>query len=139
MISARILLMGVVMLLGVSPCATRAQTFRTGLLGDWQQLQSNAGACPACRIAIDQAGSGLAVSANNGWSARINVGRHVDDMAAGGRGQWNGAAGRGYAGRAFDAVFTLRGDRLYLVMTPDRSGGSRSTVKAVYGRLWFGS
>uniref|UniRef100_Q07IV1 Lipocalin-like domain-containing protein n=1 Tax=Rhodopseudomonas palustris (strain BisA53) TaxID=316055 RepID=Q07IV1_RHOP5 len=107
------------------------------LLGEWQQIASNAGACPTCQISLAHGGDAIAVTANNGWSARVSEQRRVGVIAAAGNGRWR-SAGRGLDGKPFSIDLEWRGDRLYMTMRIDLGPGVR-TVKAVYGRLWLGS
>ena len=68
------------------------------ILGEWQQIATNAGACPTCRIAFRTGGRGIVVSANNGWTATL-VRTGPTDLT--GDGRWD-TQGRGWpTGRAF--------------------------------------
>jgi len=107
------------------------------LLGEWQQIASNAGACPTCQISLARGGDAIAVTANNGWSARVSEQRGGAVIAVAGNGRW-GAAGRGIDGKPFSIYLELRSDRLYMTMQIDLGPGVR-TVKAVFGRPWLGS
>src|SRR4051812_17646671 len=51
----------------------RADAQQDLLEGAWQQIQSNAGACPKCRISLAKRGESLSVVANNGWSAVVGI------------------------------------------------------------------
>jgi hypothetical protein len=105
--------------------------------GDWQQIESNAGACPKCRISIAQKGGSLSVVANNGWSAVV-VGTK-DPIEATGTGAWAPGKIGTVAGRRFNVVFRLVDQRLYMSMRVEMEDGSRRLIKGVYGRVWFGA
>ena len=124
--------------LAVSQLATRAAAQSDQLLGVWQQIESNAGKCPACQISIDQTTSALTVTANNGWSATIVANQNGDLIAATGNGRWSSRS-KPLAGKAFSVEFIVRDARLYMTMLVDPGGGPRRIVKGVFGRLWLGS
>src|SRR5258708_39775697 len=68
----------------VSMSPTPAMTLPAQLEGSWQQIQSTAGACPACQLSIDQSGSSLIATANNGWSASVVARERGDVIEAAG-------------------------------------------------------
>ena len=109
------------------------------LLGDWQQIESNAGACPTCRISVDGDSSSLTVIANNGWSANIIAAEKNNITGATGSGRWNPRANKSIANKPFNIVFIVKGARLYMKMFIDGANGSRQAVKGVFERPWFGS
>jgi len=108
------------------------------IAGDWQQIESNAGACPKCRLSFQRRGSSLAVTANNGWLASVVMEQQTISARATGVGRWGSNATRVYAGQPFNVEFTLKGQRLYMSMRVDLADGSRRTIRAVYGRVWVG-
>lgn len=116
---------------------SRAQAQVDFLLGDWRQLSSNAGSCPTCQLSFSRGGGAINVTANNGWSARVDERERPGVIAAIGSGRWQAGNGR-LAGKAFDIDLELRGERIYMSMRID-TGGRPSIVKAVYGRAWLGS
>src|ERR1700704_918194 len=81
-----------------------------GVAGAWQQIESNAGACPKCRISIDQHGSSWTVTANNGWEATL-AGESIGSMNATGAGNWKTLSGA-MAGKRFNVDFVLKDQRL---------------------------
>lgn len=107
--------------------------------GAWQQIESSAGACPKCRISIDQRGSSLTVTANNGWSASLVAGQTSDSINATGVGRWRSGLTGAMAGKRFNVDFVLKDLRLYMSMLVDMGNGSKRTIKAVFGRIWFGA
>jgi hypothetical protein len=107
--------------------------------GAWQQLESNAGVCPGCRISIDQGNVSWAVIANNGWMARIVSPPDGDATRATGIGRWNSGLAGGFAGKPFEVDFVLRDQRLYMSMRVDMKNGSKQVIRGVYGRIWFGA
>ena len=122
----------VIALSAAPPAAAHADQ----LLGVWQQIGSNAGNCPTCRISINQTTSALAVSANNGWSATVVANR--DMIAATGNGRWDSRR-RPLADKAFSVHFVVRDARLYMTMVVDSENGPKRTVKGVFGRPWLGA
>jgi hypothetical protein len=107
--------------------------------GAWQQIESNAGACPKCRISIAQKGESLSVVANNGWSAVVGVQGTKDPLEATGTGVWALGKIGTTAGRRFSVGFRLMDQRLYMSMRVEMEDGSRRLIKAVFGRVWFGA
>jgi hypothetical protein len=133
----RIFALAFTVAMAASATALRAEPRFDLLNGAWQQIASNAGACPTCEISIEGIGT-LAVTANNGWSAGI-VAQERDGLAtAAGSGRWRRPNGP-LDGRPFNVDFELRGERLHMTMRIDLGGGKAQTVKAVYGRRWLGS
>ena len=108
------------------------------LAGGWQQIESNAGACPQCRISIDPHGASLTVTANNGWAATVAAGEGDGLVTARGRGSWASHLPGAMAGKGFNVDFILQGQRLYMWMSVDTGQGSRRTVRGVFGRIWTG-
>jgi hypothetical protein len=106
-------------------------------VGAWQQIESDAGVCPRCRIAIHRHGRSLRVTANNGWTATLVAQDSGSATLAGGVGSWSDRAGI-MAGKRFDVHFAVKGERLYMTMLVDIGNGSRHAVHAVFGRPWFG-
>jgi hypothetical protein len=84
--------------------------------GAWQQIESNAGACPKCHILIAPKGEALSVVANNGWSAVVGVQRMKEPLEAMGTGMWAPGRTGAAAGRPFSVVFRLTRQRLYMSM-----------------------
>jgi hypothetical protein len=107
--------------------------------GAWQQIESNAGACPKCRISIAQEGASLSVVANNGWSAVVGVERTNGPIEVTGTGKWASGKMSTIAGRRFNVAFRLVDQRLYMSMRVELEDGSRRLIKAVFGRVWFGA
>jgi hypothetical protein len=107
--------------------------------GDWQQVESNAGGCPACRISFDQGTASWTVTANNGWTARVVARPNGDATKAGGVGRWNSGVTGVLAGKPFEVDFALRDQRLYMSMRVDMKNGSKRVIRGVYGRIWFGA
>lgn len=132
----RILLYAFVVALSASPLATPAAAQADQLLGVWQQIGSNAGNCPTCRISINQTTSALTVSANNGWSATVVANR--DMIAATGNGRWDSRR-RPLADKAFSVHFIVRDARLYMTMVVYSESGAKRTVKGVFERTWLGA
>jgi hypothetical protein len=106
--------------------------------GAWQQIESNAGACPKCRISIDQHGSSWTVTANNGWEAALVAGESIGSMNAAGAGHWNSALTGAMAGKRFNVDIVLKDQRLYMSMVVDMENGSWRTIHGVFGRPWYG-
>jgi hypothetical protein len=109
-----------------------------GVAGTWQQIESNAGSCPKCRISIDQHGSSLTVTANNGWEAILVGGEREGAMNAIGSGNWKPNLTGAMAGKRFNVDFVLKDQRLYMSMFVDMGNGSRRTIQGVFGRPWYG-
>ncbi|HWW47675.1 MAG TPA: hypothetical protein VNZ94_07550 [Xanthobacteraceae bacterium] len=116
---------------GAMPAAAQAGHWS----GDWQQIASNAGRCPSCRIAVAGDGRTLTVTANNGWLAQLAAGKDGGLTVASGEGRW--------AGRLADAPFHIRiverGMRLYMTMEVFTPGRPKSPIRAVFGRSWVGA
>ncbi len=82
---------------GMSPAAAQAEHW----VGEWRQVESNAGPCPSCRITISGTGRVLTVTANNGWTAQVMAAVENGLAAAHGEGQWNEARVGRLAGLPF--------------------------------------
>lgn len=108
------------------------------LAGAWQQIESNAGACPRCRISIDPHGASLTVTANNGWAATLAEGKGDGSVRASGAGNWKSNVTGAMAGKGFNVDFILKDERLYMWMSVDTGHGSRRTIRGVFGRIWTG-
>jgi hypothetical protein len=119
--------------------AARAEAQTGELLGAWQQLESNAGQCPACQISITRAASDLLVTASNGWSANVIEADSDNSISASGHGRWTSSGNTPLSGSTFTVDFVLKRSRLYMTMRIDMKNGSRRVVKAVFGRVWLGA
>lgn len=115
--------------IGASPATAQAGHWT----GNWRQLESNAGQCSSCRIAITGIGRELTVIANNGWSAQVTSDVEDGLAAARGEGSWNGAATARLTGLPFSIHFVERGDRLHMTMRILRAGRVW-TIRAAFGR-----
>jgi hypothetical protein len=116
----------------------RADAQEESIEGAWQQIESNAGACPKCRISIAPKGASLSIVANNGWSAVVGVEGTKDSVEARGTGVWSPGKIGTTAGRRFNVVFRLVDQHLCMSMRVEMEDGSRRLIKAVFGRVWFG-
>ena len=125
--------------LSVGLFAARAEAQTGELLGVWQQIESNAGRCPACQISITRAGSDLLVTASNGWSVNVVEADAAESISAAGNGRWMSSGNTLLSGSAFTVEFVLKGSRLYMTMRIDAKSGARRVVKAVFGRVWLGA
>lgn len=119
---------------GAAPAAAQAGHW----IGDWQQLESNAGQCRSCRVAITGDGRTLTVTANNGWTARVAAGVEHGLAAARGEGKWDGARTGTLADAPFHIHLVERGMRLHMTMRVATSGRMR-VIRAVFGRTWVGA
>lgn len=102
--------------------------------GRWQQVDSNAGQCKTCLIAIVRHGEILKVTANNGWSAVIQADRRGQALAATGTGQWQDTASAVYSNAPFDLAFARRGEQLHVLMLVKSNDGTTNAIKAVFSR-----
>ena len=100
-------------------------------LGVWEQVATDAGACPTCRIAFRAEPLGLSVAANNGWAAALDS---AQDGDIAGVGRWSEAERSWVAGRPFTISFRLKDDQLSMTMAVDTGTGPRSVVRATYKR-----
>jgi hypothetical protein len=127
--------------IAVAACAsmTGAKAQVDQIDGDWQQVDSNAGSCPGCRISFDQGSASWTVTANNGWMARVVARPNGDATKAAGVGRWNAGLTGAFAGKPFEVDFALRDQRLYMSMVVDMKNGSKRVIRGVYGRIWFGA
>ena len=126
-------------LLAVASFAGPAGAQENLIEGPWQQIESNAGACPKCHILIAQEGGSLSVVANNGWSAVVDVVGTKDQVEATGTGVWAPGKAGTTAGRRFHVAFRLADQRLHMSMRIEMQDGSRRLIRAVFGRVWFGA
>jgi hypothetical protein len=108
------------------------------LLGLWEQIATNRGDCPTCRIEFRKAGRVLIVIANNGRQA--NLAANDRASAVEGAGNWRiQHPGTWVSGRPFHVSFRLvDGDHLAMTMTVNTASGGVGVVQANYRRVWFG-
>lgn len=111
----------------------------TELLGVWEQIASNAGPCPTCRIEFQATRFGAVVVANNGWRAdlpALDTGGPAD-----GFGRWNDERVAAWvAGRTFTVSFRLAENGLLMMtMKVDAGAGRQPIVKGSYRRRAAGS
>jgi len=102
--------------------------------GRWQQVDSNAGRCNSCLIAIVQHGDILTVTANNGWSAVIQADRRGQALFATGTGKWQNKASAVYRNAPFDLGFARRGEQLHMLMMVKSDDGTTNAIRAVFSR-----
>ncbi|GJD30569.1 hypothetical protein PMNALOAF_1816 [Methylobacterium adhaesivum] len=107
----------------------------TELLGLWEQVATNAGACETCTIDFRAAGSGLSVTANNGWAATLSSSGEPDTFGAG---RWENRGAAWVSGKAFSVRFHRVGNRLEMTMTIDTGSEPKPVVRGVYKRTWQG-
>jgi hypothetical protein len=134
-ISARLLVLAIALLVA-RPTSMKAQS--ANLAGEWQQLSSNAGQCPDCRIVVLAEGQKLKVTASNGWSAGIRITSVGDPVIATGQGQWPLRREGRVVPEPLDVSFALRGDHLHMTMVVAYAQARKQIVKAVFGRIWNG-
>jgi hypothetical protein len=108
------------------------------IVGPWQQIESNAGACPKCRISIEPHRTTLTVTANNGWAATVVTEEKDGSIKATGIGNWRSSLKGAMAGKRFRIDFVLMDQRLYMSMLVDMGNGSKQTIRGIFGRVWFG-
>ena len=106
----------------------------TEFLGVWEQIASNSGACPTCRIEFQATRFGAVVVANNGWRAdlpALDTGGPAD-----GFGRWNDERVAAWvAGRTFTVSFQLtEGGLLTMTMKVDAGSGRQPIIKGSYRR-----
>ena len=108
-----------------------AQAEWLGFCGMYQQVWSNAGACPACSLIVadNPELQFYFVEANNGWTAELNW-VEGDESVATGEGQW-GDVGGAYGNQRFD--IDLYRDRAILTMDMTMHDSSvAGTIQAQY-------
>lgn len=101
--------------------------------GEWQQIASNAGDCPSCRISIRQTGASLQIIANNDWTAIAETGA---EKTAGGAGFWKRGTRKTYSGKSFN-IKLRRNDanELIMLMRIEPIRGQSRTIKGVFQRI----
>ena len=101
--------------------------------GEWQQIASNAGECPSCRITIRQTGASLQIIANNDWTAIAEAG---GAKTAGGAGFWKRGTRKTYSGKSFDIKLRRNdADELIMLMRIEPIRGQSRTIKGVFQRI----
>jgi len=83
--------------------------------GVWRQVKSNAGECRTCQVSLERRDDGLAVTANNGWSASVRPEPDELHLASGG-GRWRPGDTNPHSGKFFRVHFASTNTRLYMVM-----------------------
>jgi hypothetical protein len=102
--------------------------------GRWQQVDSNAGRCETCLIAIVKHGEILTVTSNNGWSAVMQADRLGHALLAAGKGQWQDTASAVYSNAPFDLGFVRKDEQLYMLMMVKSNDGTTNAIRAVFGQ-----
>lgn len=105
------------------------------ILGLWEQVTTNAGACRTCTIEFRSEGSGLSVTANNGWSASLSDPTGRDIVGAG---CWANRGHSWVSGKSFTARFHRNGDHLEMTMIVDAGTEPKPVVRGTYRRVWQG-
>ncbi len=101
--------------------------------GEWQQIASNAGECPTCRITIRQTGASLQITANNDWSAIAETGGRD---TAGGAGFWKRGTRKTYSGKTFDIRLRLNDDgELLMKIRIEPIQGRSRTIQGLFQRI----
>jgi len=101
--------------------------------GEWQQISSNAGECPACRVTIRQTGSSLQIIANNDWTA---VAETDGGKTADGAGFWKRGTRKTYSGKSFDIRLRRNeDDELLMLMRIEPIRGQSRTIRGVFQRI----
>ena len=114
---------------GFAAPATAQDTFH----GEWQQVASNAGECPSCRITIRQTGTSLQIIANNDWTAIAEADGHD---TAGGAGFWKRGTRKTYSGKTFDIQFRRNAeDELLMRMRIEPIRGKSRTINGLFKRI----
>lgn len=102
--------------------------------GRWQQVDSNAGRCETCLIAIVRHGDILTVTANNGWSAVIQADRRGQALLAAGKGQWRDTTSAVYRNAPFELGFVRKDEQLYMLMMVKSNDGTTNAMRGVFSR-----
>lgn len=111
----------------------RAET--NNLTGQWKQISSNAGNCSNCFIGIMKHGRIFTISANNHWTATLEVESYGPAKHAFGEGNWSLQSGS-YSGKKFEILIALRDGKLYMVMIVDRANGHTQTIEATFTKIF---
>lgn len=105
------------------------------LVGQWQQLGSNAGFCGDCTITVQPGvypgGQTLVVTASNGWQAEVQAPQN-ELYKANGFGCWCSVRSGPYAGKPFALSIDRKGSELVLVM--QATDGSFPAIQVLFGR-----
>lgn len=105
------------------------------ILGLWEQVATNAGACRTCTIEFQAGSSGLSVTANNGWTASLR-GSDKNDLV--GTGRWEDRGRVWVSGKPFTVRFRREGNHLEMTMTVETDADPRPVVRSTYRRAWQG-
>jgi hypothetical protein len=103
------------------------------LLGEWQQIESNAGKCDDCRITIRRTGTHLTITGSNGWSAVVKA--RPGTNGAIGWGKWEAKSGGSYGGHEFTLHIGTVHDKLLMVMSVPKPGNKISKIKAAFEKI----
>jgi hypothetical protein len=105
------------------------------ILGLWEQVATNAGACRTCTIEFQAGSSGLSVTANNGWAASL---RGLDKHDIVGTGRWEDRGRACVSGKPFTVSFRREGNHLEMTMIIDTGADPKPVVRSTYRRAWQG-
>lgn len=98
-----------------TPAISRADI--RGFCTTYSQTTSNAGDCPHCKLVLSHGRKHdtIVITANNGWSAEVDIQPNRRGLASGG-GRWRAGTRSTYAGRHFDIDVIRRGRELGIAM-----------------------
>ncbi len=80
-------------------------------------------------------GQNLTVTANNGWSAILQMKSFKGVTSVAGEGRWKSGFGGSYGGKAFFLNLGMVDDRLLMLMTVPGSNGKLRNIKAIFEKL----
>ena len=105
------------------------------LAGQWKQVSSNAGNCSTCFIGIMQHGRVFTISANNDWTAALEIERYGPARYAFGEGKWRQRSGP-YSDKRFEILVTLRAGKLHMTMIVNEADGRTQTIEATFSKMY---
>lgn len=102
------------------------------LVGEWYQIESNAGKCADCSLVVERDGGSFSVKASNGWSAVVRP-TQDGEFAMTGKGRWlPNAGGAAYRTKEFDLHLAVKGEVLSILMLVPSADNKTVGVEATF-------
>ncbi|MGO3927256.1 hypothetical protein NP284_02985 [Rhodopseudomonas pseudopalustris] len=102
------------------------------LVGEWYQIESNAGKCADCSLVVARDGGSFAVKASNGWSAVVRPSQD-GQPAMTGKGRWlPNSGGPAYRAKEFDLHLAMKGEVLSMLMLIPGADNKTFGVEATF-------
>lgn len=104
------------------------------LAGRWKQVSSSGDNCSTCFIGIMRHGRVFTISANNDWTATLEIDRYGPATHAFGEGKWHQSSGP-YNDKRFEILLALRDGKLHMIMIVNKADGRIQTIETTFTKI----